>query len=56
MAQYKMRVASTGYHHTYGWLRRPDKDEPFRFAYEHPNGRMIYSSNPMHQQRAGYGI
>jgi hypothetical protein len=52
MAQYKMRVASTGYHHTYGWLRRPDKDEPFQFAYEHPNGRMIYSSNPMHQQRA----
>jgi hypothetical protein len=52
MAKYKMKVVSTGYHHTYGWLRRPDKDKGFGFAYEHPNGQMVFSSNPQHRKRA----
>jgi len=52
MAQFKMKVVSTGYHDTYGWLRRPEKDKTFAFAYEHPNGQLIYSSNPQHQKRA----
>jgi hypothetical protein len=52
MAQYKMKVVSTGLHHTYGWLRRPEKDRQFGFAYEHPNGRLIYSANPRHQKAA----
>ena len=33
---------SVGWHWTYGWLRRPECDEPFGYAYEEPDGDMVF--------------
>ena len=33
---------SVGWHWTYGWLRRPEEDNEDGFAYEDPEGDMIY--------------
>ena len=31
-----------GWHWTYGWLRRPECDEPFGYAYEEPDGDLVF--------------
>lgn len=36
---------SVGWHWTYGWLRRPECDEPFGYAYEEPDGDMVFISD-----------
>jgi len=51
MPKYMLELLSKGTHDSYGWLRRADKDRPYSFAYEHPSGRLIYSSNPRHSRR-----
>lgn len=33
---------SVGWHWTYGYLRRPEMDEIFGYAYEDPDGDMVY--------------
>ena len=33
---------SVGWHWTYGWLRRPECDEPFGYAYEEPDGDLVF--------------
>lgn len=45
------RVISTGWHWNYGWLRVPEKDEEYGFAYEQPCGEIVYSSYPFHRNR-----
>lgn len=33
---------SVGWHWTYGYLRRPELDEPVGYAYEDPEGDIVY--------------
>lgn len=42
---------SVGWHWTYGFLRRPESDEVFGYAYEGPDGDMIYIPNPEASKR-----
>ena len=30
------------WHWTFGWLRRPDRDETYGYCYEEPDGDLIY--------------
>lgn len=41
-----------GWHDTFGWLRRKEKDRPFSFCYEKPDGHLVYTGDPMHRDRA----
>lgn len=36
---------SVGWHWTYGWLRRPECDETYGYAYEDPDGDLIFIPN-----------
>ena len=37
------KIISKGWHWEYGWLRRPELDEPgLGFAYEEPDGDIVY--------------
>ena len=42
---------SVGWHWTYGWLRRPECDEPFGYAYEEPDGDMVFISDVTAKKR-----
>ena len=47
------KLLSSGWHHTFGWLRRPELDEHNGgFCYEEPDGDIVISSDPRHR----YGI
>lgn len=36
------KTISVGWHWTYGYLRRPELDEIFGYAYEDPEGDLVY--------------
>lgn len=36
------KTISIGPHWQYGWLRRPELDEPIGYAYEEPDGDIVY--------------
>lgn len=47
------RLVSTGWHWQYGWLRRPDLDDPEGgpgCVYEKPNGDLVVSREPRHKK------
>ena len=44
-------ILSTGWHWSYGWLRRPEEDRPFGFCYEDGDGDLIYSIAPPHRKQ-----
>ena len=37
---------SVGWHWTYGWLRRPEMDETYGYAYEDPEGDLVFVEGP----------
>lgn len=39
----------SGWHWSFGWLRRPEMDEDVGFCYEDGEGDLIYSSRPDHK-------
>jgi hypothetical protein len=42
---------SCGPHWTYGWLRRPEMDSHDEgYCYEAPDGDLIYSTDPSHEE------
>lgn len=47
----KDKTLCSGWHNTFGWLRRPDLDDGLSFAYEHPDGDIIQSFDKAHQTR-----
>ena len=42
---------SVGWHWTYGWLRRPECDEPFGYAYEEPDGDLVFIADVKAKKR-----
>lgn len=48
------KVISSGWHNTYGWMRRSDLDDVDQglWAYETPDGDEVYSPYPRHQKAA----
>jgi len=48
------RILSSGWHHTFGWLRRVDLDDEDQgiWAYETPDGDEVYSPHPRHKKAA----
>ena len=36
-------IVRCGPHHTFGWLRRPEKDNRDGYCYEAPDGDLIYA-------------
>jgi hypothetical protein len=45
------RTINTGWHHTYGWLRRSELDTGGWFCYEDCDGDLYYTDNPAHKIR-----
>lgn len=44
------RLVARGWHHTFGWLRRPELDvEASGFCYEKPEGEIIVSKLQHHR-------
>ena len=45
------RVICSGFHWTFGWVRRSDLDDLHDkgFAYEEPNGDLVYCKLPRHK-------
>jgi len=46
------KILCSGWHWSFGWLRRPEIDEDGMFAYEDGDGDLIYSENPCHKHGA----
>lgn len=44
-------VISTGWHWTYGWLRRREEDKPYGFCYEDGDGDLVYTPSPIHRDK-----
>ena len=44
-------VESSGYHWTYGWLRRAEMDNEDGYCYEAPDGDLLYSRCPEHAEK-----
>lgn len=40
------KLIKHGWHWSFGWLRRPEYDEPGWFCYEHPDGDMWMAKFP----------
>ena len=38
------KIVRCGFHHTFGWLRRPELDNRDGYCYEAPDGDLIYSA------------
>jgi hypothetical protein len=39
----------SGWHWSFGWLRRPEMDESIGYCYEDGEGDLIYSTRPDHK-------
>lgn len=52
VAKMKDKLINSGWHHSYGWLRRPEMDTGIWFCYEEPDGDLIYTDDPRHTTRA----
>ena len=46
MSMAEDKTISKGWHWEYGWLRRPELDEFVGYAYEEPDGDIVYISDP----------
>ena len=49
MSQIPM-IVRVGFHHTFGWLRRPELDSRDGSAYEAPDGDLIFSAMKWHER------
>lgn len=49
MSKYDDKLVSTGWHYTYGWLRRPEMDGGNGYCYEEPDGNLVYSAHRQHK-------
>lgn len=47
----KDKVLASGWHDSFGWLRRPELDIGGRHAYEAPDGEIIDSHDKAHKKR-----
>jgi hypothetical protein len=47
----KPKVLASGWHNTFGWLRRPELDVDGVYAYENPDGTIIDSTDRAHAAR-----
>ena len=45
------KVISTGWHHQYGWLRRPELDDANGYCYEEPDGGLVYTPHARHRRK-----
>ena len=43
-------IVRCGFHHTFGWLRRREKDNLDGFCYEAPDGDLVYSRQLHHHK------
>jgi len=43
------KLISTGWHFSYGWMRRSDMDGGNGYCYEEPNGKLVYSTSRRHK-------
>lgn len=46
------KLINSGWHYTYGWLRRPEMDCEHGYCYEEPDGDLVFSSDPRHKSDA----
>lgn len=46
------RLITSGWHYTFGWLRRPELDDANGYCYEEPDGDLIFTARISHQVRA----
>jgi hypothetical protein len=47
----KDKILCSGWHDTFGWLRRPELDDDLNFTYETPDGTIVVSCEALHQKR-----
>jgi hypothetical protein len=45
------RIISTGWHYSYGWLRRPELDDNVWYCYEDGDGDLYMTDNPYFKKR-----
>ena len=43
------KIIRTGYHNTFGWLRRSELDDDNGFCYEAPDGDLVFSGSAHHK-------
>lgn len=43
------KYIKSGWHWSFGWLRRPDLDAPYGYCYEDGDGDLIYSGRADHR-------
>ena len=46
------KILCSGWHWSFGWLRRPEMDYDGMFAYEDGDGDMVFSPDPCHKENA----
>lgn len=39
------KLICSGFHYTFGWLRRPELDDENGFCYEQPDGDLVYTKD-----------
>lgn len=45
------RLIKSGWHYTFGWLRRPELDDANGYCYEQPDGDLIFTGSILHSVR-----
>jgi len=48
----KDELIGSGWHHTYGWLRRPEMDCEYGYCYEEPDGDLVFTDDARHVRYA----
>jgi hypothetical protein len=43
------KYVKSGFHWTFGWMRRADQDCEYGYAYEHPDGEIIWTGRKDHK-------
>ena len=46
------KIVGGGWHWSFGWLRRPEKDSHYGFCYEEPDGDLIFTNRADHKHIA----
>ena len=49
MSHQNDRYVKSGWHWTFGWLRRPELDDLIGFCYEDGDGDLYFTDNPHHK-------
>mgnify|MGYP003351413551 FL=1 len=40
------KLIVTGFHYSFGWLRRPELDDENGYCYEQPDGDLVFTNDP----------